>query len=82
MQVSIEEAENILSELCQLAQEGLEVTITKDGQPYMKLVACEGIKRAESKKTPSRAELRDSLPPGTFELLPGWDESLASILES
>ena len=37
MQVTVEEAKSILPELCELAQAGLEVTITKGGQPFMKL---------------------------------------------
>ncbi len=82
MQVTVEEAKAIFPELCQLAQAGVDVVITKDGQPFMKLVAWGVSEAEEGKKAPNRAELRDSLPPDTFKLLPGWDEPLASILES
>ena len=82
MHVTVEEAKTILPELCELARSGLTVVITKDGEPYTRLVACEGSNSPENKKIPDRAELRDSLPPGAFKLLPGWDEPLASLLES
>ena len=82
MQVTVEEAKIIFSELCQLADAGFEVIITKDDQPFMKLVACDGISPSVGKKAPDRTELRDSLPSDAFKLLPGWDEPLVSVLES
>ena len=82
MKVTVEEAKTILPELCELAHAGLDVTIVKDGKPYMRLLPCAKADSADEKSPPSRAELRDSLPPGTFKLLPGWDEPLSSILEA
>ena len=82
MQVTVEEAKTILPELCELAQAGLDVTIMKDGKPYIRFEACEPASPANNKLLPSRAELRDNLPPGTFKLLPGWNEPLSALLES
>lgn len=44
MRISIEEAQAKLPELALRARSGGEVVITKDGQPYIKLVAHEGFK--------------------------------------
>lgn len=44
MHISIEEAQAKLPELALRARSGGEVVITKDGQPYIKLVAHEGFK--------------------------------------
>ena len=82
MQVTVEEAKTILPELCELTRTGLDVIITKDGQPYIRLLACNTGSPAADKKVPIRAKLRDTLPLDAFKLLPGWDEPLASILES
>ena len=70
MQVTVEEAKSILAELCQLAQAGQEIVITKDGQPYMKLLACEG----------STADPKPDRKPGALKgkiwVSPDFDEPL------
>ena len=70
MQVTVEEAKSIFSELCELAQAGLEVIITKDGQPFMKLVVCD-----ESKCSPM-PERKPGILQGKIWTSPDFDEPL------
>ena len=70
MQVTVEEAKSIFSELCELAQAGLEVVITKDDQPFIRLVACDD----------SRVAPKPERKPGTLQgkiwMSPDFDEPL------
>ena len=75
MQVTVEEAKSILPELCELAQAGLEVTITKGGQPFMKLVAC-----AEPASEP-RPEREPGALKGKIWMSPDFDEPLDLSIE-
>ena len=70
MQVTIEEAKSIFSELCELAQAGLDVVITKDGQPFIKLVACH-----ESGAAP-KPERKPGTLQGKIWISPDFDEPL------
>ena len=82
MQVTLVEARFMLDELYKVAESGLEVVITKDGQPYMSLAACHPMAEPEGQHLKSRCELRKQLPPDSFGPLPGWDEPLASLFDS
>ena len=59
MRISMEEAPAKLPELAQLAHSGGEVVITKDGQPYLRLVACEGYKPQPRRPNPYRGTMSD-----------------------
>ncbi len=76
MQVTVEEAKTILPELCQLAQAGLEVIITKDGQPYIRLVAC-----TDSDDIPKPDRIPGTLK-GKIWLSPDFDEPVEFSTES
>lgn len=52
MQVGILEAKNRFSELADLAANGEEVTVTKHGQPHIRLVAA-------AKRRPTREEVEE-----------------------
>ncbi len=82
MQVTLEEARFILAELYKVAESGLEVVITKDGQPYMSLAACRPMADSKGQNLKSRSELRQQLPSDSFGPLPGWDEPLGSLFDS
>ena len=82
MEVSIEEAKVILTELCEAARAGLEVVITRDGQPYMRLSPCEAVASTRKKGQASRSELRNRIKFGSFKPIPGWEEPLTSLFDS
>ena len=70
MQVTVEEAKTILPELCELAQAGLEVTIMKDGKPYIRFEACEESRPAKN------AERKPGALKGHIWMAPDFDEPL------
>ena len=70
MQVTVEEAKTILPELCELARAGLDVIITKDGHPYMRLMAC------EEQQTTTKSERKPGTLKGQIWMSPDFDEPL------
>ena len=77
MRIDIEEAGKQLGKLGSYAQIGEKVVITKDGEPYMELVACPEHK--ESRKKKPRV-------PGTWKgkvwMAPDFDETPEDIIDS
>ena len=70
MQVTVEEANTILPELCELTRTGLGVIITKDGQPLMRLVPLERhLPAAKPERTPGTLQ-------GKIWMSPDFDEPL------
>ena len=70
MHVTVEEAKTILPELCELAHAELDVTIVKDGKPYIRFEACEESRPAKN------AERKPGALKGQIWVAPDFDDPL------